>query len=101
MEDRCSKDSEVKYLMTGSTEVELAGSTSFGAPDHVDYGPLDIDVASQVKHPNRNGCDVLFHELEHNVHRGCRYTKDDVHSASHLTISGFIELRNKGDNETR
>ena len=35
---------KVEYLMTSSAEVELAGSTTLGAANHVDDRALDVDI---------------------------------------------------------
>ena len=101
MQEGCAKDAKVEYLVASSTEVKLARWTPLGAPDHVNDGSLDVDIAADGVHRTRVRSDVGVHEREHYEHRPCWKAKYDVHDSPYFLVLRLVKLRNQSHDEAR
>ena len=99
MQNGGPQNAEMEDLMAGPAEVEFAWCASLWAPDHVDHGTLDVDVATKGVDEARVGRDVRVHEGEHDKHGRRGDTQDYIHNASNFLVLGLIELRDQSHYE--
>lgn len=94
-----TQNSEVKDLVAGPAVVKLAWWAPLRTPNHVDYGALNVGVATKGVDPGLHCWHVLIHESKHNEHDSSREAQNYVHNSAHLPVLLLVKLGHQGDAE--